>query len=61
MNTSRRMTRFHPIPTLREADKIAKSFGLVRGKGKYNGEPYWTGVYGQIVTRDRLAKLAGLA
>ena len=55
-----RMTHFHPIPTLREADKIARSLGLVRGKGTYNGAPYWKGAHGQIVTRDRLAELAGL-
>lgn len=60
MKTNRRMSQFHTIPTVREADKIAKSLGLVRGKGTYNGAPYWKNANGQIVTRDRLAELAGL-
>lgn len=51
----------HAIKTVREANKIAKSLGLVRGKGTYNGAVYWKNSRGQIVTRDRLAELAGLA
>lgn len=50
----------HAIKTIREADKIAKSLGLVRGKGTYNGAPYWKDANGRIVTRERLAELAGL-
>lgn len=51
----------HAIKTLRAAEKIAKSLGLVRGKGTYNGEAFWTRP-GQsaIITRARLAELAGL-
>ncbi len=48
------------IRTLREANKIAKDLGLTRGKGTYNGGAYWKNQHGQIVTRDRLAELAGL-
>lgn len=55
-----RMAQFHPIPTLREANKIAKALGFTRGKGTYNGAAYWKDANGQIVTRDRLAELAGL-
>lgn len=57
MNT---MTQTHPIRTLREANKIAKELGLTRGAGTYNGAAYWKNASGQIVTRDRLAELAGL-
>lgn len=60
MKTDRRMSQFHPIPTVREADKIARVLGLVRGAGTYNGAPYWKDANGQIVTRERLAELAGL-
>lgn len=45
--------------SIREANKIAKSLGLVRGKGTYNGAAYWKNANGQIVTLDRLAELAG--
>lgn len=48
------------IKTIREANKIAKTLGLTRGKGTYNGAAYWKNSYGQIVTRERLAELAGL-
>lgn len=48
------------IKTLAEANKIAKALGLVRGKGTYNGAAYWKNDLGQIVTRERLAELAGL-
>jgi hypothetical protein len=58
--TAQNNSRTHAISTVREADKIAKSLGLSRGKGTYNGAPYWTNDAGQIVTRDRLAELAGL-
>lgn len=47
------------ITTLREANKLAKSLGLKRGKGTYNGAAYWLNECGQIVTRNRLAELAG--
>jgi hypothetical protein len=57
MNT---MTQTHPIRTLREANKIARELGLTRGKGTFNGAAYWKNANGQIVTRDRLAELAGL-
>ena len=60
MKTDRRMSQSHPIPTVREADKLARELGLVRGAGTYNGAPYWKDAHGQIVTRDRLAELAGL-
>lgn len=52
----------HPIKTLKEADKIAKGLGLVRGKGTYNGNAFWVRPgEAAIITRDRLAELAGLA
>lgn len=47
------------IQTVAEANKIAKGLGLTRGKGTYNGAAYWTNALGQIVTRERLAELAG--
>jgi len=50
------------IKTLREADKIAAGLGLVRGKGSYNGAAYWVRPGSSaIITRDRLAELAGIA
>lgn len=46
------------IRTLKEANFIAKSLGLKRGKGTYNGAAYWVRPKtGAIVTR---ADLAGL-
>ncbi len=48
------------IRTIREANKIAARLGLVRGKGTYNGAAFWKNAAGQIVTRERLAELAGL-
>ncbi|MBK8667757.1 MAG: hypothetical protein IPN21_18185 [Burkholderiales bacterium] len=54
-------TMYAAIKTIREANKIAASLGLVRGKGTYNGAAYWKNAIGQIVTRERLAELAGLA
>lgn len=49
------------IATLREADKIAKNLGLVRGTGKYNGEAFWVRPGSPaIITRARLAEMAGL-
>lgn len=50
----------YAIKTLREANKIARELGLVRGKGTYNGAAYWKNELGQIVTRHRLAELAGM-
>jgi len=49
----------YTIKNIREANKIAASLGLTRGKGTYNGAVYWTNALGQIVTRERLAELAG--
>lgn len=51
----------HIIKTVREANKIARGLGLFRGKGTYNGQAYWKSANGRIVTRERLAELAGLA
>jgi hypothetical protein len=49
------------IKTLREANKIAVAMGLVRGKGSYNGAAFWVRPGSDaIITRDRLAELAGL-
>ena len=49
------------IKTLREANKIAANLGLVRGAGKYNGAAYWVRPGNPaIITRARLAELAGL-
>ena len=49
------------IKTLREADKIARGLGLVRGAGKYNGAAFWVRPGSPaIITRARLAELAGL-
>jgi len=50
----------HVIKTVREADKIANALGFTRGNGTYNGAVYWKNNRCQIVTRDRLAELAGL-
>lgn len=50
------------ISTVREANKIATRLGLVRGKGLYNGEVFWLRPGSSaIVTRARLAEMAGLA
>jgi len=49
----------NPIKTISEANKIAACLGLSRGKGTFNGSAYWKTENGQIVTRDRLAELAG--
>lgn len=48
------------IKTIREANTIAKKLGLSRGKGSYNGKPYWLDSLGRIVTRERLAELTRL-
>ncbi len=49
------------IKTLREANKIAASLGMVRGAGTYNGAAYWVRPGNPaIITRARLAELAGL-
>ncbi|WP_310636032.1 hypothetical protein [Delftia acidovorans] len=49
------------IKTIREANKIAKGLRLVRGKGTFNGEVFWTRPGASaIITRARLAELAGL-
>ena len=49
------------IRTLREANKIAASLGLIRGAGTYNGAAYWKRPGSNaIITRERLAELAGL-
>ena len=50
----------YAIRTLKEANKIAKELGLKKGSGEYNGAAYWVNGLGQIVTRHRLAELAGL-
>jgi hypothetical protein len=50
------------IITLREAAQIAKSFGLVKGAGKYNGDTFWTRPGDRaIITRRQLAEMAGRA
>lgn len=43
---------------IREADKIARRLGLTRGKGTYNGAPYWRDHLDRIVSRERLEELA---
>lgn len=49
------------ITTLKQANQIAKNLGLVKGSGKYNGETFWVRPgSAQIITRHRLAELAGL-
>lgn len=49
------------IRTLREANKMAAGLGLVRGKGTYNGAAFWVRPGNSaIITRERLAELAGL-
>lgn len=48
--------------TLRDADRTARRMGLKRGRGTYNGVPYWVHPDRPhaIITRNRLAELAGL-
>lgn len=46
----------HDIAT---ANKLAKSLGLTRASGTYNGQPYWRNALGQIVTINRVFDLAG--
>lgn len=53
------MRRKHIIPTIREADVLAKKHGLVRGYGKHNGFPYWVNRHGFRFSRDSLAELVG--
>ncbi len=49
-----------PIRTLKEADRIAKLLGLVRGSGTYNGTPFWVKPGSSaIITRKQLAKYWG--
>ena len=48
--------------TLREASSIARKLGLVRGAGTYNGGAYWKRPGSTaIITRERLAEMAGQA
>ncbi len=45
--------------TLKQADRIARALGLVRGRGLYNGDVFWIRPgHPAIVTRARLAELA---
>ena len=47
--------------TLKEADRLAKQLGLKRGRGTYNGAPFWVRPgHPAIITRWRLLELAGL-
>lgn len=40
--------------------KLAKELGLVRGKGTYNGQPFWTRPKSTaIITPNRVLELAG--
>jgi hypothetical protein len=51
----------YAIKTLKEADKIARTLGLIRGKGTYNGAAFWVKPGNSaIITRHRLAQLAGI-
>jgi len=51
----------YAIKTLKQADKIARTLGLVRGKGTYNGAVFWVKPgSSEIITRHRLAELAGI-
>jgi len=49
-----------PFQNLKQADQAAKSLGLVRAKGRYNGCAYWVRPGSDaIITMTRLAELAG--
>lgn len=54
-------TKFTGKLTQREAKKLARKFGLKQGYGTYNGGKFWLqpGTH-RIVTRERLAEIAGL-
>lgn len=46
--------------TIKQIATIAKSIGLVRGKGTYNGQPFWVRPGSSaIVTAERVLELAG--
>jgi len=47
--------------TLKQANELAKKLGFMRGRGTYNGDAYWLRPGNPaIITRNRLAALAGL-
>lgn len=44
----------------RQIAVIAKSLGLMRGKGTYNGQPFWVRPNSSaIITAERVLELAG--
>lgn len=48
--------------TLKQANRIARTLGLVRGRGTYNGAPFWRRPNDPaIITRARLAELWEIA
>ena len=47
--------------TYKQATQLAKKLGLIRGRGTYNGAAFWVRPGNPaIITRHRLAELAGL-
>lgn len=48
------------MPTIKQLTSTAKSIGIVRGKGTYNGAAYWRYVEMEtIITRKRLIEILG--
>jgi hypothetical protein len=46
------------IMTLKQADHIARQFGLVRGRGTYNGAAFWVRPgHPAIITLARLVEI----
>jgi hypothetical protein len=44
--------------TLKQADRIARQLGLVRGRGTYNGAAFWVRPgHPAIITRARLVEI----
>lgn len=48
------------MPTIKQLTKEAKQFGIVRGKGTYNGGAYWKWrCDNAIITYDRILEILG--
>jgi hypothetical protein len=48
------------MPTIKQLTAAAKSIGIVRGKGTYNGAAYWRYAESKtIITRQHLMEILG--